>query len=94
MPTGAANSFASDAIMPQLIALIGATPIQHVTIGGYGDMWSPAYLALSKFDAAGNSNYTPVALAGLTHGMSDTAIAIIGMLGFNDYDNLVYQNAA
>lgn len=93
MPTGAPNSFSSDQLVAQLLAAIAGTAVTRVDFGGYGDMWSPAYLNLPKMQANGLPNYTDVQEQQLARGMSEMAVPILTALNFFDETAVFYHQA-
>ena len=93
MTTGAANSFPSDQLLAQLVAAIGGTAITRVDLGGYGDMWSPAYLNLPKMQGNGTPNYNDVQEQALARGMSEMAVPILTALNFFDATAVFYHQA-
>lgn len=94
MPSSDPDALPSDQVIPALLSEIDGSQIEEVTFGGYGDMWSPAYLGKSQISASGDFNYTQTDVEGLEHGMTAMAKAILTKLKFNDKTHVHYKPAS
>jgi hypothetical protein len=85
------GSMPSPEVIPALVKEIGGTQIKSVTIGGYGDLWAPEYLAESFMKVNGDFSYTADEDGQLTKDIEVVGSAILGKLKFSDMSKVTYK---